>query len=260
MTFCTTPSQAAPSSNGSASSSFCERRSQYRRTLRSSALRAVWHAIAASLFIAVAAPSQALADFIPMQLFDLVATADIIATGEIVEVRKETFVLKVNEVFAGKPGEKIEIVKFADWPCAWRWAPYEVGQEVLVFVESRDGKLRFMGAGGECECPIVDDEVYCPFPCELKRWGKIGKHQLPKASLEDLSAALTDYRKCFRLTPAKKPWKRISGRSEFIPVDQIEQQCTDAELLAYTRKSPFHKLLVDETRRKTALLRESTTK
>lgn len=258
MTFCNIPSQALPPSNGSDSRAFFELRSQYRKTLRSSALKVVSYVIAASLIISVAATSQALASFIPMQLVDLVATADFIATGEIAEVRKETFILKVNDVFAGKPGEKVEIVKFQDWPCAWRWAPYEVGQEVLVFVKREEGKLQLLGAGGESESPIVDEQVYCQFPCELKLFvfGKIGDHQVPKASLKDVNAALTEYQKCFRLTPAKKPWKRVSKQGELFSIDQIKQQCTDAELAAYARKSPVHKMLVDETQRKAALLRK----
>jgi hypothetical protein len=192
--------------------------------------------------------SRSFADYVSRQLFDLVGSADVIASGEIIEVRDNTFVLKTDEVLIGKRRENIEIVRFRDWPCAWRWESYKVGQKVLVFAKERDGELHLPGAGGEAESPIVEGHVYCQFPCGLEPIEKHGKREASKIPYADIREAIIGYRSCYQLTPAKNPWRRIGKYKEYFPVDTIKLVCTDSTLAEYAKNSSVHELLVDQTR------------
>ena len=199
----------------------------------------------------VAAASVAKADYVSTTLLDLVGTADIAAAGEIVEVHQDTFVLKVDETLIGEKHETIEIQQFRDWACASRWAPYKVGQKVLVFLEEKDGEFTLPGAGGESESPIEGKFVYCqfPYPADPLDLERYGAHHAPKLRLHDLMGAIREYRSCFRVTPAKDPWRRVGEHKEYFAFDRIEQVCSTLALRKYTTHSAVHTYLVESTRR-----------
>ena len=70
--------------------------------------------------------------YVPLELARMVAEADLIVRGTIVELEAETFRLAIDEVIAGstglEPGEPLEVERFRDWPCARRYAQYAIGQ------------------------------------------------------------------------------------------------------------------------------------
>lgn len=116
-------------------------------------------------------PSFAEAKYNPLKLTDLLGASDLILVGEITRVLDRSFELTISERLAGTYSEdKITIVRFRDWPCARRWAPYKVGQRVLVCLAIKkrrseaDGKevevYRVRSGGNEGEMPIVGDHAY----------------------------------------------------------------------------------------------------
>ena len=81
------------------------------------------------LITSFAATGTCRALYIPVPLFDMVGSSDLVLVGTISEVRKSTFVLKVETVVAGEYGSKtIKIERFRNWTCASRWTAYAPGQ------------------------------------------------------------------------------------------------------------------------------------
>ncbi len=73
----------------------------------------------------------------PMKLFDMAISADKIAYGTIVKVEELFFYL------AEQNGSKIKIAKYNGiaGSGSYRWAKYEEGQRVLVFLRKRNMPL-----------------------------------------------------------------------------------------------------------------------
>jgi len=96
-------------------------------------------------------------------LFELVADADVVVTGEIVELEKKTFALRVEEWVVGQGADRIEVHRFVDWTCAGRWTPYALGQRVMLFARlpmSVGAPYRVLGSGGEGELSIEGQDVF----------------------------------------------------------------------------------------------------
>ena len=185
-----------------------------------------------AFFVATAIPfGIASAAYVPTSVIDLAGTSEGIAVGTIVKVEKETVALKVEDLLvgSGKVGETITVQRFRDWPCAWRWSPYVVGQKVLVFLdfdaETKEWVIR--GAGREGESPIVGDDVYANFrfPGKPIKFGDspYGKVYLVAVPYNQLRTAILDFRKSYRLTRASNPWRIKNGEYEFMPFDRIER-------------------------------------
>ena len=123
-------------------------------------------ALALVLVLAVplaAAPGAA--KYWPFELHRMVAAADLVVVGRIAEVDAKTFRLDVEDLLAGEtgqwPGERLEVVRFQDWPCAQRWTPYATGQRVLLFLQRHEDEQghrswRILSGGGEGEMPVYD--------------------------------------------------------------------------------------------------------
>ena len=111
---------------------------------------------------------KSLADYSPIGLFELIGMADSVVVGTIMDVREQTFILRVQETLLGDERTKLELLQFQDWACAWRWAPYRAEQTILAFLKSENGKLHLIGHGAESELHIVGDDVYCPFYSDLR--------------------------------------------------------------------------------------------
>ena len=107
------------------------------------------------------------------------------SAGEIVALTDKTFELKVAKVYRGKysdketPEETIRVLRFQNWTCAQRWAPYAVGQHVFLCLKpiptesgdescGRRRTYRIQSAGGEGEMPIVGKHVYVHGPSGIK--------------------------------------------------------------------------------------------
>ena len=102
-------------------------------------------------------------DDIRYELFELVARADLLVSGEIAELRKKTFDLAVEQtVLGGAVPDKLSVCRFEDWTCAGRWTSYAIGQRVLLFLahgDSENDPYTILGAGGEGEMPLIGDAV-----------------------------------------------------------------------------------------------------
>lgn len=206
---------------------------------------------ACSIVLAICAvvPANARADYDPTHLFEMAATSDLIATGEIVEVRERTYVLKIDNVLVGKRRDTFEIGRFFDWPCASRWAKYEKGERILLFAVEHDGKSQSRGAACEGESPIVKSYVYCNFPSWLKPQEKFGKPTMPKVAYQDLRAAILEYRTCFRVRIAK-------GRiGEIAAIDTL---ISDRALTGFSARSEVHGFLAESTHQAQARLLDSS--
>lgn len=126
--------------------------------------------LAAILLSYLAVPLTAEARYVPIPLNDLIGKSDLVVLATIQEVRPESFVVRVEELLATQlptPTGKIislEIQRFAEWPEAQRWAPYEKGQR-SVFCLAQNAKsapfpYRVRSAGNEGELPVQDGQVH----------------------------------------------------------------------------------------------------
>ncbi len=92
------------------------------------------------------------------ELSELAVLADIVVAGEIVKVENQTFVLRIEHKIVGEPPQPtLQIQRFEDWACAQRWAPYAVGQRVVVFLSKpkRAGDFPvILSGGGEGEMSL----------------------------------------------------------------------------------------------------------
>lgn len=106
------------------------------------------------------------ADYDPMRLYEMILGADKIVYGEITAIDSLTYTLKVEGNLTGKE-KAIKVLKFQDWPCAWRWTNYKTGQKLFLFLKKYDGELEryksqyySMSAGNEGELPISGNFVF----------------------------------------------------------------------------------------------------
>lgn len=112
--------------------------------------------------------NTALADMIPASLVDLVGQADLILYGEIVELSADSYSLKVIQTIEGNQlQDSIQVQRFVDWTCGFRPVPYQVGQRVLAFLETKTqfwGKQTHHPIGAACEGELIQDGtavVFC---------------------------------------------------------------------------------------------------
>ena len=72
--------------------------------------------------------SLATADYRPPPLFDMVGCSDLVAVGRVQALKQDTYLLKIGQVLVGdSKTDVIEIVRFRDWLCSWRWASVSRG-------------------------------------------------------------------------------------------------------------------------------------
>ncbi len=158
--------------------------------------------LAAPLFVAAVAEGK----FAPLSLSNLCGSADLIVIGTINDVRVETFVVDVEQTVAGSSGSvPLEVRKFANWTCARRWASYEVGQRVLLFLTrgapGNPHAWRIMGAGGEGEMLVEADIVHPRVRASGALVGELSdvyySDKPQRVPLDPLLAAIRDHRRCF---------------------------------------------------------------
>lgn len=222
--------------------------------------------------LVLASASPVTASYIPYRLFEMVGGAEVVVAGQITSLTETTYVLKLDRVVAGTHAtETIEVRRFRDWPCAFRHAPYKVGQQVvacLVRDETLSRQLQrpiycLMGAGCESEIPVVDDFAYLPdFSRGLLPRASLGRNFLDdevKIPLPDLISAIEGHRALYRVTLGAKWDDRgyFTAKLERLPATQpsagtpfrSRQPATSPRdrLRAYSQKSPLHQHLVDAT-------------
>ncbi|MCA9179075.1 MAG: hypothetical protein KDB14_31645 [Planctomycetales bacterium] len=215
-----------------------------------------------SLLLLLTSPCMAEASYVRTNLVSLVLESDVIAKGTIVALQGQTFTLAVEQVIAGKikEGERVAVLRFQSWICAARWAPYVVGQQVLVFLEAtRAGEpCRIVGAGCEGEWPCRGDVVLsnCIEPAP-----HVGGDQAPRElPFAMLAQAFRDARECFRLVPCNGS-RQTSENGRCIETRTREARhagefASRRPPLPYDRRSPIHWIFADCVRKEQEAMRD----
>lgn len=184
------------------------------------------------------------ARYSPLDPAELILQADLIVAGTITSV-DATFTIRVDEVIAGKADEaELEVLRFEDWMCAQRYAPYEPGQRAIFHLQFqrgdtgtvfRDYPLQVMGAGNEGESPLHGTMSFHrahSFKGDTRERHQIGKHEfvglaVPEAEYTQAARALL---RCYT-------WTRKPGGRFFHLGVGLKQTCSDAALETYRTSS-----------------------
>jgi hypothetical protein len=200
-----------------------------------------WFVLVFALWFGVA-PARAGVEAVYIGLHELCLEADAIVVGRIVALEDEDFEVEITRRIAGVtlPG-RVKLGRFEDWTCGQRWAPYALGQELLLFLErSPDGK-RLDPIGGTCEgeMPLIGGKVGCPYLL----------HDVPtvRVTLERREVALrlvplAEFEEAIRFVRERfeyLPWNERSPGS-IVPLWPME------EIEAFGRSSKVAWHLIDE--------------
>lgn len=194
-------------------------------------------------------PAAAQAKYIPLELGDMLGSSDLVLTGTITRVGETTFELEIERLVAGEFKEPhIEVARFRDWACARRWAPYAVGQQVLLCLfraHGVDGKPKWAirSGGGEGEMPLREGYVYyraANLPVDGEgEWELDGTTvSATRIPFPQLARAARGLRRCYT-------WKL--DRSTPIPlVTGVERTGTPEQVAELRKSSPMAAFLVDQ--------------
>jgi hypothetical protein len=197
----------------------------------------------ASALLGAGAP-RAAADYSPPPLNDLVLGSEAIVTGRIDALAAQTFTLRVQDLVDGPiTTPTIEVRRFEDWTCASRWAPYAVGQQVLLFLreDPQGGPWQIRSAGGEGEMPISRGVAYvhsyymqmAPAGTSPRAYGPHtvhgGRYGGFAVGVGELLDALRQARSCFQAQRSQDRYRRVTG---------VTQTCTAASAAA-AQRSPI---------------------
>ena len=99
------------------------------------------------------------------RLFELAGRSEHVVVGQVGEVRGTTYDLHVDEWLVGGGPSVLSVARFRDWTCAARWAPYETGQRVLLFLvpSGELGGWGAVGAGNEGDVPLEGSDALLPW-------------------------------------------------------------------------------------------------
>jgi hypothetical protein len=176
------------------------------------------------------------ADYSVPPAYDVLGASPLILEGAVSRLDKENYQFRIKRVLAGRYTQKtITIKRFRNWTCAQRWAPYAVGQKMVVALRKlKPNSARWVvrSAGGEGEMPLLKKAVLVR-GLMLAGWPKSGTHQLGKhqhygqlVPLAEFSRLVSTLRQCFRF--------RMSGR--WFRVDGAKRTCSARDLAAAQRK------------------------
>lgn len=70
----------------------------------------------------------------------VVHSADLIVVGTIISVSRKEVTIQVEERAYGSCEEQITVAKWEEWACDQRFAPYKVGQRLLLLLNWIDGR------------------------------------------------------------------------------------------------------------------------
>ncbi len=181
------------------------------------------------ILVAFVFPTAVCAHYVPTNFADLAGTSDAIVVGDISKIDENTYSLTVEDVLAGPAmkGQSLRVRRFRDWVCAWRWADYEVGQKLLVFLTRDDEEQVWSSRGAACEgeSPIVENDVHANFGVpgkSIEYKGRFGKWHLSAVPFNQVRTAILDFRAAFRVLPAKDPWRKDGEYSVYVPFERIE--------------------------------------
>lgn len=205
--------------------------------------------------LALGSPSVAFADYSPPPLYAMAARSELAAVGTVKAVGEKTYTLALEEVWSGPhaAGATVEIERYQNWTCSFRWAPYRVGERLVVFADAikdpakaralapkHTGPLyRTLSAGSEGEMAVIDGSVWVSGYVlgSLKH----AKSEVPggtvygvKVPLGTVRDAVTRARACVTLevhTDPKHGWRKVTGAA---------LRCPAPDWAAYRARSPLH--------------------
>ncbi len=184
----------------------------------------------------------------PSSLLEMVIDAELIVTGEVLEIRKQTFLLKPAHVVRGRPQETFEIEK-ARMVCSPRRFEYAVGQKLFVMaMNDEQGKLRVVGRRCEGESLLAGDDVICSFSIADHR-AEFFSHPRPnKVPLRDLQNALADFPKVYQASTSKH-WAALLPNLRLPPARLlVYPRVSKAAVKKYAQQSWVHKLLSQQVK------------
>lgn len=163
------------------------------------------------------------ADYGAYRLSHLISIADYAAVGKIVKVDRNYFYFEVKEYLLNSLQlDTLAIVKFENWSCAVRYAPYKVGQQEIVFFQKSnyyidEFEILGYGVGDEFELPIFGDSV-------------MYQSRYPRKKMYAYSTVLETIKDYDRLISP------VRGTSQYVsPQDQ----------LLFSKKSELHKQIIE---------------
>ena len=126
-------------------------------------MRVVFLAFLLSFLHTAAFPQQ----YNPVKLFDLATGADLVTYGVISKVEDKYFYLEgFNEA---RKKKNLKIQKFIGRSGSYRWAQYEAGQKVFVFLKKVNNEYSIMSPGAEGEIPVLNDSLVVDMLCFMPK-------------------------------------------------------------------------------------------
>jgi len=104
-----------------------------------------------------------MADYREVYSIGLIERASLIIKAKIVEIKDSTIECAIQKIYKGEhKSDTIQITKFENWTCAYRYYSYEINQEAIFYLEKKaDVKYyRIISGGNEGEMPIYNDSIY----------------------------------------------------------------------------------------------------
>jgi len=170
-------------------------------------------------------------------LNQMVNAAQAAATGRIIEVKADSYVLQVDKMLRGQPVEQLEI-QFSHFACPGmpRLVEYQVNQRLIVLL-ARDSNGKLRGAlGPEAESIIEGDEVQGNFWLPNPRAEFFRPPPDSRVPVAELEAAITEYPELFQ-TPEPKPLFRPRPTSRETPLEYAKRSRVHRALSAEAAKS-----------------------
>jgi hypothetical protein len=102
----------------------------------------------------------------PLKLFDMASGADVITYGVISKVDSNYYYL---EGFEYKRNRTFKIRKYRGRPGSFRWAQYDAGQQVFVFLRKNGPEYNLVSPGAEAEIPVMRDSLVIDMQCFMPK-------------------------------------------------------------------------------------------
>jgi hypothetical protein len=171
------------------------------------------------------------ADYDPTPLPQMIVEADLIIQGKIMRIDSVYYTIIISDQIKGYWNIKtIQINKFEDWECANRLAPYERGQEMIVFLraDTTKNEWKIIGAGNEGELMIRNDSIIYE---DIYSDSKSGCNEYDYFDYKicGWEYSLPDFKKAIQLYMQEYPQLRIDYKNDYsIPNKHVDN-------IAYSR-------------------------
>lgn len=101
----------------------------------------------------------------PVKLFDMASCAEVVTYGVISKLDDKYYYLDC--ILSKGKVSTLKIVKYIGRPNSYRFARYETGQKLFVFLKRVNGEYQLYSPGIESEIPIIHDSLVVDMQCFL---------------------------------------------------------------------------------------------